>query len=160
MNNQHHYKATITWTGNRGEGTTGYKSYDRSHTLHISHKPEMLLSSDSAFRGDATKYNPEELFLASLASCHMLWYLHLCAEHGVVVTQYTDLATGQMAEDPKFGGKFTEVMLHPHVTVADPSMIQKATELHRDAHESCYIANSCNFPVMHHPVCKVEFSQA
>ena len=128
--------------------------------LHIAQKPELLLSSDSAFRGDPEKYNPEELFLASVASCHMLWYLHLSAEQGVVVTNYVDLATGIMAEDPKHGGKFTEVMLHPHVTVADSSMIQKATELHKEAHENCYIANSCNFPVLHHPVCKVELSKA
>jgi organic hydroperoxide reductase OsmC/OhrA len=158
MNNQHHYKAAISWTGNRGEGTSHYKAYDRSHSLNISHKPEILLSSDPAFMGDSAKHNPEELFLASLSSCHMLWYLHLCADNGIVVTSYTDLATGLMDENVQ-GGKFTEVMLHPHVTVLHSSMISKANELHEEAHKKCFIANSCNFPVKHHPVCKIEMAK-
>jgi organic hydroperoxide reductase OsmC/OhrA len=155
MNKQHHYKSTITWTGNKGEGTSCYKAYDRSHTLNVHHKPEIQLSSDPSFRGDNAQYNPEELFLASLSSCHMLWYLHLCADNGIVVTAYSDMATGTMDEGIQ-GGKFTEVMLHPHVTVAHSSMITKASELHQMAHEKCFIANSCNFPVRHHPVSRVE----
>ena len=155
MSKQHHYKSAITWTGNKGEGTSGYRAYDRGHTLNVHHKPEILLSSDAAFQGDNTRYNPEELFLASLSSCHMLWYLHLCADNGIVVTAYTDLATGTMDENEQ-GGKFIEVMLHPHVTVAHSSMITRASELHQQAHEKCFIANSCNFPVRHHPVSKVE----
>lgn len=155
MNSQHHYKAAISWTGNRGEGTSHYKAYDRSHSLTISHKPEILLSSDPAFMGDPVKHNPEELFLSALSSCHMLWYLHLCADNGIIVSSYTDLATGIMDEKVE-GGKFTEVMLHPHVTVLHSSMIAKANELHEEAHKKCFIANSCNFPVKHHPVCKIE----
>ena len=155
MNNLHHYKAAITWTGNRGEGTTGYKSYDRSHSVNINHKPEIGLSSDAAFMGDKGKYNPEELFLASISSCHMLWYLHLCADNGIVVTAYTDMATGIM-DEKEGGGKFTEVMLHPHVIVQKSSMIARAAALHDQANEKCFIANSCNFPVKHHPVCKIE----
>lgn len=159
MPNQHHYKAAITWTGNKGEGTAHYKAYDRSHSLNIHHKPEVQLSSDVSFMGEAEKYNPEELFLASISSCHMLWYLHLCADNGVIVTAYTDMATGIMNEHTAEGGKFTEVMLHPHVTVIDSSMIKKAIELHDEAHQKCFIANSCNFPVKHHPACKIEMSR-
>ena len=155
MNKQHHYKAAITWSGNRGEGTSNYHAYDRCHTLNVHHKPEILLSSDPSFRGDMSRYNPEELFLASLSSCHMLWYLHLCADNGIVVTAYTDMATGTMEENEQ-GGRFIEVMLHPHVTVTHSSMITKASELHQQAHEKCFIASSCNFPVRHHPVSKVE----
>ena len=158
MNHQHHYKAAITWTGNKGEGTSNYKAYDRSHTLNVHHKPEILLSSDPSFRGDTSQYNPEELFLASLSSCHMLWYLHICSDNGIIVTAYTDMATGTMDENVG-GGKFTEVMLHPHVTVANSSMITRANELHQQAHEKCFIANSCNFPVRHHPVSKVELRE-
>ena len=159
MNNQYHYKAAIKWTGNKGEGTSHYKAYDRSHTLNVYHKPEILLSSEPAFAGDPSRYNPEELFLASLSSCHMLWYLHLCADHGIIVTAYSDMATGIMEEN-QHGGKFVEAMLHPHVTVAHSSMITKANELHNLAHDKCFIANSCNFPVRHHPVCKIEFKAA
>jgi organic hydroperoxide reductase OsmC/OhrA len=158
MNNQHHYKAAITWTGNKGEGTSNYSSYERSHSLHVLHKPEVELSSDPSFRGDPQKYNPEELLLASLASCHMLWYLHLCSENGIIVTAYSDIATGIM-DEKNDSGRFTEAMLHPHVTVQNSSMITKAVDLHAEAHKKCFIANSVNFPVKHHPVCKLEMSK-
>lgn len=151
MARQHHYKATIHWTGNKGDGTLHYKSYGRDHTISNADKAAILASSDPAFMGDPSRYNPEELFLASLSSCHMLWYLHLCADAGVVVVAYSDHATGIMQEDTN-GGKFVEVILHPKVTVADASMIDKAQLLHTQANEKCFIANSCNFPVHHQPV--------
>ena len=155
MGKEHHYKATITWTGNRGEGTKTYKGYDRSHTISISNKIDISASSDAPFMGDITKHNPEDLLLASLSSCHMLWFLHLCADNGIVVTSYTDNAKGTMVETGK-GGHFTEVVLYPHVTITDRAMIDKANSLHEEAHTCCFIANSCNFPVKHEPVCNTE----
>lgn len=113
-------------------------------------------SSDPAFRGDSTKYNPEELLVASLSSCHMLSYLHLCTVAGVVVTAYTDNATGIMEQTPDGGGHFTEVTLNPVVVVSDESMVNKANELHHQANQLCFIANSCNFPVVHKPTCEVK----
>ena len=151
MNRQHHYKAVITWTGNLGKGTCGYKEYERSHSISVENKPGIYASSDPSFMGDASKYNPEELFLASLSSCHMLWYLHLCSDNGIVVTAYTDQATGTMAENEQ-RGKFIEVVLHPQVQVKEVSMIEKANELHEQANRKCFIANSCNFPVRHEAV--------
>jgi organic hydroperoxide reductase OsmC/OhrA len=158
MNGQHDYKLTVRWTGNTGTGTSNYKAYDRSHTIEIENKPDISGSSDPAFRGDKTKHNPEELFLASLSSCHLLWYLHLCAEAGVIVTDYVDNATGIMVETVDGGGHFTEVTLNPIVTVAEKSMIEKASELHKKANELCFIANSVNFPVRHEPTCKIQAS--
>lgn len=155
MNKQHNYTTTITWTGNKGTGTSRYDVYERSHTLSIANKPDLLCSSDTPFRGDGTKHNPEDMLLASLSSCHMLWYLHLCADAGVIVTDYVDNATGTMIEDEN-GGRFTEVTLHPKVTVKDASMIEKANELHEIAHKKCFIANSCNFPVKHEPMTVTE----
>ncbi len=149
MSQQHHYAATITWTGNNGEGTAKYDVYERSHTLSIDGKPDILCSSDTPFRGDGSKHNPEDALLYSLSSCHMLWYLHLCADAGVIVTAYTDNATGVLTMgDP---ARFTEVILHPVVTVKDASMIDKANALHDMAHKKCFIANSVNFPVTHQP---------
>ncbi len=153
MNKQHFYKATISWTGNLGNGTAGYKAYERSHSISIDNKPVIEASSDPAFMGDAARHNPEELFLASLSSCHMLWYLHLCADNGITVTAYTDNATGTMEENNS-GGKFIEVVLHPQVVVANAAMIEKANELHELANKKCFIANSCNFPVRHEAVIK------
>ncbi len=144
---EHHYKATIQWTGNKGTGTSSYRDYERSHTISVQNKPVIEGSSDPAFRGDKTKYNPEEMLLASLSSCHMLWYLHFCSEEGIIVTDYTDNAVGVMEETDNGSGRFTEVVLNPTVTVAGESMVEKARELHHKAHEFCFIANSVNFPV-------------
>ncbi|SMC82064.1 OsmC family protein [Chryseobacterium sp. YR221] len=151
MNKEHHYKTIIQWTGNKGTGTSGYRDYERSHTISAENKPDIEGSSDPSFRGDKKKYNPEEIFLSSLSSCHMLWYLHFCSEAGVIVIDYTDQATGIMAETSNGSGHFTEVTLYPTVIVAEESMIEKAAQLHHKANEYCFIANSVNFPVKHIP---------
>lgn len=151
MSNTHLYKIQIEWTGNRGEGTKKYDSYDRSHTLKVEDKVTIECSSDPHFRGDKTKYNPEELFLYSLSSCHMLWYLHLCADAGVIVEKYQDNPEGTMIETKGTGGHFTDVTLFPTVTVQHNSMFEKAKELHDEARKFCFIANSVNFPVKHVP---------
>lgn len=156
MNKEHHYSTSIEWTGNKGTGTSGYRNYDRSYTISIENKVTIDGSSDPAFRGDKTKHNPEELFLASLSSCHMLWYLHFCSEAGVILTEYTDKATGIMAETANGSGHFTEVTLHPEIIVTDESMIEKAVELHQKANEFCFIANSVNFKVKHSPTVQVK----
>ena len=152
---EHNYKATITWTGNQGKGTADYRGYERAHEISIHGKPIIPASSDPSFRGDKTRYNPEELLLASLSSCHMLWYLHLCSANGVVVVDYIDEATGVMIETTDGGGYFKEVTLHPKVLVTDESMIEKADKLHEEANKKCFIANSVNFPVHHNPECYV-----
>lgn len=154
MAEQHHYKATIKWTGNKGEGTANYRAYEREHIVSIDNKADILGSSDPAFRGDKTRHNPEDLLLSSLSACHMLWYLHLCSEAGIIVTDYRDNATGIMTETSNGSGHFTEVTLNPTVTVVNQSMIDKANELHKKANELCFIANSVNFPVKHRPTTK------
>ncbi len=151
---EHHYKLTAKWHGNKGTGTSGIRDYDRSHTVSIANKPELQLTTDNPAVGDKTKLNPEDLLVSALSSCHMLSYLYVCALEGVVVTDYVDHATGIMVEEAKGGGQFKEVTLNPIVRVADPSMIEKANELHHKAHEICYIANSVNFEVKCNPICK------
>ncbi len=155
MNKRHSYAAEIKWTGNRGSGTSGYRNYDRSHLIKIEGKTDIQASSDPAFQGDKTKHNPEDLLVVSLSECHMLWYLHLCADAGVIVVDYVDSASGIMEEDPINGGRFISVILNPLVTVTDASMIEKANALHDDAHKKCFISNSVNFPVSHRPRCVV-----
>jgi organic hydroperoxide reductase OsmC/OhrA len=152
MKGQHHYKVDVQWTGNTGTGTLHYRTYERSHTISVDNKVDIPCSSDPAFRGDKTKHNPEDLLVASISSCHMLWYLHLCSDAGVVVIDYIDHAEGTMLEQADGRGHFTEVTLHPVVTVAESEMIEKALQLHKKANEMCYVANSLNFPVHHKPV--------
>lgn len=151
MEGKHEYSVKVTWTGNCGQGTSDYKSYNRDHVVSIESKSDILGSSDPAFRGDKTKHNPEELFVSSLSTCHMLWYLHLCAQAGVVVTEYVDNAIGVMEEDSTGSGRFVKVTLNPMVTVTETSMISEANKLHKRANELCFIANSVNFPVGHNP---------
>ncbi len=155
MNKNHNYNLTITWTGNNEPGTSNYQTYERSHTITVKGKPEILGSSDPDFRGDKSKYNPEELLVASLSSCHMLWYLHLCSEAGIIVMNYVDYAIGTMVETASGGGCFTEVTLNPIVTLKENSMLKEALALHQKANELCFIANSVKFPVHHKPEFKV-----
>jgi organic hydroperoxide reductase OsmC/OhrA len=143
----HTYALAMSWTGNTGQGTSSYRAYSRDHVYHFPGKPDLPGSADPAFRGEATRYNPEELLVASLSSCHMLWYLHLCAEAGVNVVAYSDEPVGTMVEDAARGGYFTRVTLHPRVTIARGSDATKARALHHPAHAKCFVANSVNFPV-------------
>jgi organic hydroperoxide reductase OsmC/OhrA len=148
----HRYSLTVTWTGNSGDGTSAYRGYRRTHTVTADGPPELLGSADRTFHGDRERWNPEQLLVASLAQCHMLSYLHVCVREGVVVTAYVDEATGSMATEADGSGWFTEVVLHPVVSVSDPGMVEAATAAHHRAHELCFIANSVSFPVRHDPV--------
>lgn len=148
----HRYTLTLDWTGNRGSGTSAYRDYDRSHSLTAPGKPAIAGSSDPAFLGDAAAWNPEELLLASLSACHQLWFLHLAAQAGVVVTAYRDQPEGQMQESADGGGQFTGVTLRPDVTVDGIVDFAALATLHHRAHQLCFIARSVNFPVLCEPV--------
>lgn len=152
MPRTHSYEVTVTWTGNLGTGTSGYRAYSRDHGVAADGRPVIAASSEPLFRGDPARWNPELELTAALSQCHMLWYLHLCAAAGVIVTSYTDDANGSMTEDDDGSGRFTEVVLRPRVVVASPGMTGAAARLHEEAHARCFIANSVNFPVRHEPV--------
>jgi organic hydroperoxide reductase OsmC/OhrA len=156
MGAEHSYRLTIKWTGNKGVGTLNYNSYERSHSILVENKIDIPASSDPAFRGDNTKHNPEELLIASLSSCHMLWFLHLCAVNGIIVLDYTDHASGIMTETADGAGKFKEATLNPMVIVTENSMVEKANAIHKQANKLCFIANSVNFPVHHKPICRMK----
>jgi organic hydroperoxide reductase OsmC/OhrA len=147
----HTYELDVTRTGNSGTGTSEYRGYSRAHEVSLHGRPTLLGSADPVFRGEPDRWSPELLLVASLAQCHMLWYLHLCADAGVVVTGYADSPVGRMLEGDDGGGGFTEVTLRPQVTVATAEMVERAVELHEQAHRKCFIANSVNFPVYQEP---------
>ena len=144
----HRYAVRLDWTGARGAGTTDYRTYGREHVLRAPGKPSIAGSADPHFRGDAAAWNPEELLVAALSACHMLWFLHLAAEAGVVVTAYADAAEGVMATTPDGSGRFTGVTLRPDVTTRDPAEPAKLAALHAAAHTRCFVANSVNFEVI------------
>lgn len=158
---EHIYNTELVWTGNLGDGTRNYKDYSRAHEISVEGKPIIVGSSDPNFNGDASRYNPEEMLVASLSSCHLLWYLHLCSQAKIIVVDYKDKANGKMIETAGGGGHFTEVVLKPRVLITEESDIEKANELHHKAHELCFIANSVNFPVLCEAVISVkQFSVA
>ncbi|WP_106477464.1 OsmC family protein [Phytohalomonas tamaricis] len=148
---EHEYSVKTVWTGNKGEGTSDYRAYNRNYELQVDGKVVISGSAHPAFLGDPTLHNAEDMFVGALSTCHMLWYLHLCADAGVVVTDYVDQAVGMMAIERKGSGYFSEVTLHPRISITAESDRDKALALHEDAHRFCFVANSVNFPVRCEP---------
>ena len=151
----HTYEITVTWTGDRGEGTSSIKGYDRSHTISADGPPDIEGTADPTFLGDPAKWNPEQLFVAALSQCHMLWYLGLCARAGVVVSEYVDQPSGTMVTAPDGSGRFTEVVLRPRITVAAEDQVERATALHEKANQMCFVAQSVTCDIRHEPEIKV-----
>ena len=156
MGRKHEYLITNRWTGNLGSGTSGYRAYSRSHELGGTGKAAIIPgSSDPLFRGDRTRYNPEELMLAALSGCHMLWVLHLCADAGITVTEYADEAWGELTEHEDGSGEFVRVVLRPRMTIAEANRMDDAVAVHQRAHAVCAMARSVNFPVENEPQIRV-----
>ena len=151
MARTHDYQATVTWTGNTGAGTAGYRAYDRAHEIAIDGKPVLQGSADPAFRGEASRWNPEDSLIGAISACHMLWFLHLASEAGWVVESYQDEARATMEMNADGSGQFASATLAPHVEISagDPALSEA---LHHKAHEMCFIARSLNFPVACEPV--------
>ena len=158
--NTHDYKARLVWEGNLGTGTTTYQGYGRKYRMQIEGKPEIVGSADPMFRGDANAYNPEDLFVAALSSCHLLSYLALCARSKINLVAYEDNASGTLLLRPDGGGIFESVTLRPVVTVAPGSDEKRALELHETAHDLCFVAASVKIPVLHEPQIKVEGAES
>ena len=149
---RHQYRVTNRWTGNLGSGTSSYRAYSRNHELDGEGKGQPVLgSSDPLYRGDRTRYNPEDLLVGALSACHMLWVLHLCADAGIVVLEYTDEAVGEMVEHADGSGEFTRVVLHPRMVISDAGRIPDVGAIHDRAHHFCAMARSVNFAVEHAP---------
>lgn len=148
---RHTYRVTVEWTGNRGQGTPTPAGYGRDHIISAGAKPPIAGSSDPAFRGDPARWNPEDLLLASIAACHKLWYLGLCAAAGISVHSYRDDAEATMIEDASGAGRFIAAVLRPVIIIQHGADIATATRLHHDAHDYCFIARSVNFPVTCEP---------
>jgi organic hydroperoxide reductase OsmC/OhrA len=149
MKTAHNYEVRVSWTGNRGTGTSHYRAYGREHVVEAAGKAPIDGSADPTFHGDADRWNPEEMLLAALSQCHMLSYLHAATRHGVTVVEYTDAPVGTMQQTDDGGGHFTSVTLRPRVTITDAAQVQLAESLHAQAAAQCFIASSVNFPIGH-----------
>lgn len=152
----HRYRIDTCWTGNSGSGTSAYKAYSRNHEITAAGKGAPISgSSDALFRGDSSRYNPEELLVGALSACHMLWVLHLCADAGIVVTEYVDSAEGEVAEHADGSGEFTRVVLRPKMKITDARRVGDAAAVHHKAHAVCALARSVNFEVNCEPEVEV-----
>ena len=150
-NREHTYRLQLEWTGNQGSGTSHYRAYSRNHVVRAERRPDLLGSAEPVFRGDPTRWTPEELLVAAVAECHLLEYLHLCVKAGVVVLEYRDDPIGVMHEDATGGGSFESVTLRPTVLVRTSAMVDTAEFLHGEVGATCFIARSVNFPIHHQP---------
>ena len=151
MTHRHEFPARVIWTGNKGEGTSRYRAYERTWDMHLPGKAVLHCSNDPMLGGDPAKYNPEDILISALSSCHMLWYLHLCSSEKIIVTSYEDEAVGIGESEADGSGQFTEAILRPTIHVTDPTMIDRAEALHEEIHKYCFIARSVNFPVRYEP---------
>ena len=149
------FEITTVWTGNTGSGTSSYAAYERSHEFRAEGREPLPGSAAPIYRGDSSRYNPEELLIASVSGCHMLWYLHLCAQSGVVVESYEDSAFGELAIHPAGSGEFTGITLRPRVTIRAGCDPQIAMRLHAEANGMCFIARSLKCDVSHEPTITV-----
>jgi organic hydroperoxide reductase OsmC/OhrA len=147
MNRKHEYTSHIVWTGNRGEGTSSYRGYDRTWEIRTPGKPVIACSNDPMLGGDPTRPNPEDLLLSALSACHMLWYLHLASNAGIVVVHYADTPVGHGETAPNGAGRFLAATLRPLIKVRADADLAKADAIHHDISKYCFIARSVSFPV-------------
>ena len=152
---KHLFKATLNWTTNKNQEESSKRFYSKTHQIKIEGKPVLDVSAAKAFKGDPSLYNPEDLLLSSLVSCHMMSYLYVCSQNGIEVLEYLDNAEATLEVNPDGRGRFVEVRLHPKVKISNSDKIELALELHQKANQLCFIANSCNFSVLHEASCEV-----
>ena len=132
--------------------------YSRAHSWRFDGGLEVAASSSPHVVplpwSDASAVDPEEAFVASLSSCHMLWFLSLASKQGFQVDRYADQASGVMARDDQGRMAMTEVVLRPQVSFSGARLPDNAQlhALHHQAHEECFIANSVKTQVRCEPV--------
>lgn len=150
---KHIFKLALNWFSTEKIPSPKFKVYSKSHRISIEGKADLEISAAKVFKGDPALYNPEDLLLSSLVSCHMMSYLYVCAQNNIEVLSYSDHAEATLEVDSDGTGRFVEVILKPEVVILNQDQIALALDLHKKANQLCFIANSCNFPVLHYPTC-------
>ena len=152
----HLFKVALNWMKKDNISSSLSRIYTKSHHISIEGKPDLEVSAAKAFKGDPNLYNPEDLLLSSLTSCHMMSYLYCCMQYKIEVISYQDHSEATLQVNPDGSGKIVKVDLFPEIIISDSSQIELALSLHKKANELCFIANSCNFPVYHHAKCSAK----
>ncbi|MDE0081251.1 MAG: OsmC family protein [Gammaproteobacteria bacterium] len=135
------HRATIEWE--RGPAEFRYASYSRDHTWTFEGGIRVDASAAPGYLGNADFVDPEEAYVAALASCHMLTFLAIAAREGIVVDRYRDAAVGFMGRNDEGGMAVTRVVLRPELSFRPPVPSRETLDrMHRAAHRQCFIANS------------------
>ncbi|MBF4469919.1 OsmC family protein [Flavobacterium sp. HJJ] len=153
MGFKHLFKVKLNWNSVPKETISTSRKYLKNHQITIEGKEILNLSAAKAFKGDPSLYNPEDLLLSSVVSCHMMSYLYVCSQNGIDILSYQDDAEATLEVSENGSGRFIEVRLYPKVVIQQKEKIAEALELHSKANELCFIANSCNFKIVHFPAC-------
>ena len=152
---KHEFQVEINWKKPEQTPIVADKKKFKNHKITLDNKPDLNVSAAKSFKGDASLYNPEDLLLSSLASCHFMSYLYCCSQHGIEVLSYTDKAFAYLEVNADGSGRIIKVVLNPEFTITNPNQVELAILLHTKANKLCFIANSCNFPVEHIAKCHV-----
>ncbi|WP_281635847.1 OsmC family protein [Flavobacterium marginilacus] len=153
MGFKHLFKVKLNWISVPKETISTSKKHLKNHQITIEGKEILNLSAAKAFKGDPNLYNPEDLLLSAVVSCHMMSYLYISSQNGIDVLSYQDDAEATLEVSENGSGRFIEVRLYPKVVIQQKEKIAEALELHSKANELCFIANSCNFKIVHFPAC-------
>lgn len=148
------YTAEVTWV--RGEQAFVDNKYSRKHLLKFDGGVEVPGSSSPHVvplpYSEAAAIDPEEAFVSSLSSCHMLWFLSMAVKRKFVVDRYHDNAVGVMEKNAEGRWAMTTVTLHPEVTFSGKQPTREELDrMHHEAHEQCFIANSVKTDVRCEP---------
>ncbi|WP_159022904.1 OsmC family protein [Formosa sp. L2A11] len=127
----------------------------KTHQVFLEDGKRLDVSAAKPFKGDASKYNPEELLMAALSSCHFMSYLYVCEQAGISILEYSDSVEGFLMLNNDGSGAFTKVTLNPKVKIESESQKQLAEDLHKKAGALCFIANSCAFTIEYKPKIEV-----
>ena len=155
MSFKHVFKAKLNWPLREEPVVSSATKYTKSHSIGIDGKELLKVSAAKAFKGDPSLFNPEDLLLSSVVSCHMMSYLYVCQQNGIEILSYQDDAEATLEVLDNGGGRFIEVRLFPQVIIRNKDQMTEALQLHQEANKLCFIANSCNFPILHQASCEV-----
>ena len=147
----HYFKASLQWNLKSEADFKSKKIYTKNHTISFEGKESISVSAAKVFKGDPTLVNPEDLLLSSVTSCHMMSYLYVCQQNNIEILSYQDHSEAILEVNSDGSGKITKIILNPTIKIKDESKIDLAISLHKKANQLCFIANSCNFPILHHP---------
>ncbi|QDO92455.1 osmotically inducible protein OsmC [Formosa sediminum] len=141
------FKISNSWSLEHASKITSKGGSIKTHQVFLEKGKTLEVSAAKPFKGDPSKYNPEELLMAALSSCHFMSYLYVCEQAGITILEYSDTVEGILNLQANGSGAFAKISLNPQVKIENQDQIQLAESLHEKAGNLCFIANSCAFKI-------------